>query len=238
MNPSEVIINKQFDRHRIIINGKKSPKYKDYDIAMMIELCKDCMMAATQQVTAALSEAKDALIWRMIEDWQDAREQNDDEYLNEPRFSFTDIEYEFYQYFSGADKDKPRQQLSERPGMKKWSYCPECGNTEVENKNLLGEGFRNCSACGQEWWTNVDYSETIPKILRYRKAEIAQLKAQPPQPKEGEKEQFAIGFQWYILNHAVMWADEVDKWVSESGEYTMEELLTLYKSSLETNKKI
>lgn len=38
--------------------------------------------------------------------------------------------------------------------------CPECGSKEYINKNLLGDGFRNCNACGQEWWKDVQYSQT------------------------------------------------------------------------------
>lgn len=37
------------------------------------------------------------------------------------------------------------------------TYCPECGSVEYVNKNLLGEGYRCCRDCGQDWWLNIKY---------------------------------------------------------------------------------
>lgn len=39
--------------------------------------------------------------------------------------------------------------------------CPECNHTKFINVDELGDGFRNCANCGQEWWTNIDYTDTI-----------------------------------------------------------------------------
>ncbi len=35
--------------------------------------------------------------------------------------------------------------------------CPECGSFEYVNENLLGEGYRECKRCHQDWWTDIDY---------------------------------------------------------------------------------
>lgn len=36
--------------------------------------------------------------------------------------------------------------------------CPECGCDWYGNKNLLGEGSRECFNCGQEYWLDVKYT--------------------------------------------------------------------------------
>lgn len=36
--------------------------------------------------------------------------------------------------------------------------CPECGCMEVVNVNLVGEGFRSCRKCLQDWWVDIDYT--------------------------------------------------------------------------------
>lgn len=36
--------------------------------------------------------------------------------------------------------------------------CPECGCERYIHKNLLGEGYRVCCTCGQEWWTDINYA--------------------------------------------------------------------------------
>ena len=43
-------------------------------------------------------------------------------------------------------------------GTDKCTKCPECGCEKFLNKNELGNGFRNCKDCGQEWWTDIDYT--------------------------------------------------------------------------------
>lgn len=56
---------------------------------------------------------------------------------------------------------------------KKWKYCPECGSPEIVNENLVKQGFRECKDCGQEWWTDVDYSETLQKVIKNLHSKIA-----------------------------------------------------------------
>jgi hypothetical protein len=42
----------------------------------------------------------------------------------------------------------------------KCTACPECGDKETKWDNELGDGYRVCAACKQEWWTDIDY--TVP----------------------------------------------------------------------------
>ena len=41
-----------------------------------------------------VKKIKISLLWELIEDWQSAREQGED--IHQPKFSFNDIEVEFY----------------------------------------------------------------------------------------------------------------------------------------------
>lgn len=36
--------------------------------------------------------------------------------------------------------------------------CPECGSKEYVNKNLVGDGYRMCRECHQDWWTDIKYN--------------------------------------------------------------------------------
>jgi hypothetical protein len=36
--------------------------------------------------------------------------------------------------------------------------CPECGCKDFVNKNLVGEGYRQCKQCEQDWWTDIIYT--------------------------------------------------------------------------------
>lgn len=61
--------------------------------------------------------------------------------------------------------------------MLKTNKCPECGCSEYVHKNELGEGFRMCKKCHQEWWTDIDYntkngdkmSDLIKELKRWLK---------------------------------------------------------------------
>ena len=52
-------------------------------------------------------------------------------------------------------------------GVVRCSSCPECGGELVhtERNDELGDGYRVCRSCGQEWWTGIDYPEHINKKL-------------------------------------------------------------------------
>ena len=43
--------------------------------------------------------------------------------------------------------------------------CPECGCTESAKDfdGYLGDGFRICKNCNQDWWTDIDYPNHIKK---------------------------------------------------------------------------
>lgn len=43
--------------------------------------------------------------------------------------------------------------------MDKCTECPECGCEEYAHRNELGQGFRICIECRQEWWTNINYNK-------------------------------------------------------------------------------
>ena len=43
--------------------------------------------------------------------------------------------------------------------QQKTKACPECGCKEYLNENDLGDGYRVCKMCKQEWWAHIVYSE-------------------------------------------------------------------------------
>ncbi len=43
--------------------------------------------------------------------------------------------------------------------MDKCTECPECGSDECAHENELGEGFRVCTKCHQEWYTTINYKK-------------------------------------------------------------------------------
>lgn len=47
-----------------------------------------------------------------------------------------------------------------------WKYCPECGCDKVSYKNL---NHRCCADCGQEWFTDVDYTDVVRHHLKSSK---------------------------------------------------------------------
>ena len=58
----------------------------------------------------------------------------------------------------------------------KCNRCPECSCVEFINMNLLGEGYRVCRRCGQEWWVDIDYLIKVSDIegeLRVDSRDIA-----------------------------------------------------------------
>ena len=44
------------------------------------------------------------------------------------------------------------------------AWCPECGCPQTTNNDWLGDGFRMCADCGQEWWTDITYDKQHPRI--------------------------------------------------------------------------
>lgn len=56
------------------------------------------------------------------------------------------VAYQFQGRDAGVDK------------LPKWRYCPECGSDEVRHQE--GE-HKQCAACHQEWFSDIDYSDTV-----------------------------------------------------------------------------
>lgn len=50
-----------------------------------------------------------------------------------------------------------------------WYYCPECGSLESTPSGSI-KGFC-CSDCGQEWFSDIDYTG----IVRYKLNRLKQL---------------------------------------------------------------
>lgn len=77
-------------------------------------------------------------------------------------------------------RDKQQCAFSEYTSMfycaKKWQLpekeknmtdrCPECGESKYINDNLVGDGFRQCKNCGQDWWVDINYTEKEVKMSK------------------------------------------------------------------------
>ena len=59
-----------------------------------------------------------------------------------------------------VDMDALRNEIYSKivKSLQKTKSCPECGCKEYLHENDLGNGYRVCKNCKQEWWTDVDYS--------------------------------------------------------------------------------
>ena len=49
----------------------------------------------------------------------------------------------------------------------KSTSCPECGCDQFEHENELGHGYRVCSKCNQEWYTDINYSKYSSPAFYY-----------------------------------------------------------------------
>lgn len=48
---------------------------------------------------------------------------------------------------------------------KRWTYCPECGSTEIRH----AEGdHKQCACCLQEWFADIDYTDVVRTNLGNR----------------------------------------------------------------------
>lgn len=43
-------------------------------------------------------------------------------------------------------------------GDAQWSYCPECGSDEIHHAEAE---HKQCANCHQEWFSDIDYSDTV-----------------------------------------------------------------------------
>lgn len=56
------------------------------------------------------------------------------------------------------EPQKPQLNIGAVSGSKiKCTCCPECGCKEYVNKNLVGDGYRMCRECHQDWWIDIKY---------------------------------------------------------------------------------
>lgn len=51
---------------------------------------------------------------------------------------------------------------------RRWKFCPECGSSNSERCSDFAMTHRECMDCGQEWHTDIDYSDVVAKNLRKR----------------------------------------------------------------------
>ncbi len=49
--------------------------------------------------------------------------------------------------------------------IKDWGYCPECGSTKSRSDKSISPTHLQCEACLQEYFSDVDYTETVGKNL-------------------------------------------------------------------------
>lgn len=55
------------------------------------------------------------------------------------------------------------------------SACPECGCEEYVNENWLGDGFRQCKQCDQEWWTDIKYNHSKTHNMQPNKIDLTKI---------------------------------------------------------------
>jgi len=54
-----------------------------------------------------------------------------------------------------------------KPEPVSWSFCPECGCKELHHEE---REHKQCKNCHQEWFSDIDYSETVRWNLQKLKA--------------------------------------------------------------------
>jgi hypothetical protein len=73
--------------------------------------------------------------------------------------------------------------------MDKCKECPECGCARYEQKNNLGEGYRVCSDCGQEWYTTINYRKYSSPAYFYE-VFTSLGRSLPPKDRRGDASPF------------------------------------------------
>jgi hypothetical protein len=57
----------------------------------------------------------------------------------------------------------PSSRVLQDEGVVAWAFCPECGSEEIRYE----EGrHKQCANCGQEWFSDIDYTDVCAKNLR------------------------------------------------------------------------
>lgn len=76
-----------------------------------------------------------------------------------------------------------------------WHYCPECGSTEIRYQK---DRYKQCEHCGQEWFSDIDYSDVVQKHLRqYR--ELLATSTQPEPPADLVRDAERWGKYMYLI---------------------------------------
>ena len=81
------------------------------------------------------------LLWELIEDWQDARDENED--INEEKFSFNDIEISFYDKMEQIDpkaKDNPPTTDTDKEAVEDDTYFGLCDVEDCKHESCNGGG--------------------------------------------------------------------------------------------------
>jgi hypothetical protein len=69
---------------------------------------------------------------------------------------------------------------------KPWTFCPECGSDKQQRGAGMEPSHRHCLGCGQEWFTDLDYTDAVRSNLS-RAASLRQ--EQPPEPATGQEKE-------------------------------------------------
>ncbi len=58
-----------------------------------------------------------------------------------------------------------------------WEFCPECGCEEYDEESIFfaEKNCRQCSNCGQDWYTHINYSHILKSVIRKKYEEIKRL---------------------------------------------------------------
>lgn len=66
-----------------------------------------------------------------------------------------------------------------------WTYCPECGSKSLHHQE--GE-HKQCAVCHQEWFSDIDYSETVRGNLEKSKGDLYRMQTELTEAREYNKE--------------------------------------------------
>ena len=71
-----------------------------------------------------------------------------------------------------------------------WTFCPECGSEDKVDGGSSYEHFL-CANCGQDWYSDMDYTDVIVSKLQNH----ARLQAKLDDCKDQDREAYARGYK-------------------------------------------
>lgn len=196
----------------------KMPDYRDYAMGSYERGChRDGYRAghrAALKAAAALVEQHEAQEPKLPTDisnrLRDVATGGDQYYTNTANSLLRAAADEIERYYGGMmnwkwnaqHKDTQmaeyRAKLAEQPTLAatqagnmsaKWGYCPECGSEEVRHEE--GE-HKQCAACRQEWFADIDYTDVVRGHLAKRtQAGDAWISVQDRLPPRMEGREFS-----------------------------------------------